>query len=82
MSRPRVGVNLSKNLGAALALRRKELGLNQGDVAMTAGVGPMFVSRLENGEGDGAELSRVMAVASALGLEITVEKGPIQTVNV
>jgi transcriptional regulator with XRE-family HTH domain len=58
------------DLGAHLRAVRRDRGLTQADVARAAGVSRAFVVDLEGGRRAGAELSRVLAVARALGLGI------------
>lgn len=54
---------------AALLARRKALGFTQMELAELAGVSPRFIHELENGKST-VRLDRMLAVATALGLEL------------
>lgn len=56
-------------LNAALLARRKALGLTQLQLADLAGVSARFIHELENGK-ETVRLDRVVALATALGLEL------------
>jgi HTH-type transcriptional regulator/antitoxin HipB len=58
-------------LGQAIRLRRKAIGLTQTAVAQVAGVGNRFVSELERGKAT-AEFGKVLRVVSVLGLDLHV----------
>jgi HTH-type transcriptional regulator / antitoxin HipB len=58
-------------LGRAIRLRRKAIGLTQTAVAQVAGVGNRFVSELERGKAT-AEFGKVLRVVSVLGLDLHV----------
>jgi HTH-type transcriptional regulator / antitoxin HipB len=63
-------------LGAAIAERRRSLGLKQGEVAARAGVTQEALSRLERGRLAEFGSRKLMAVLAALGMELTfVEMG-------
>lgn len=59
------------DLGATIRQRRRELGINQGDLAMVAGTGLRFVSELERGK-PSVRLDEVMRVLTALGMSMTL----------
>lgn len=58
-------------LGRAIRLPRKAIGLTQTAVAQVAGVGNRFVSELERGKAT-AEFGKVLRVVSVLGLDLHV----------
>ena len=58
-------------LGAALRAARKEAGLSQAQLAELAGVSERTLRDIEKGAASSA-LSAVIAVASTLGLRVTV----------
>jgi HTH-type transcriptional regulator/antitoxin HipB len=62
-----------REFGAALRQARADAGLTQGELAERAGVSRRWVSAVETGARPGAELTRILAVAEALGqrLELT-----------
>ena len=66
-------------LGRAIRLRRKAIGLTQTAVAQVAGVGNRFVSELERGKAT-AEFGKVLRVVSVLGLDLHVgcRQGSVQ----
>lgn len=57
-------------LGVAVAHRRRALGLKQGEVARAAGISQDTLSRLELGKVADIGARRLLAVLSALGLEL------------
>jgi HTH-type transcriptional regulator / antitoxin HipB len=57
-------------IGAALAVRRRSLGLKQGEVAARAGVSQEALSRLERGRLAEFGSRKLMAVLAVLGLEL------------
>lgn len=59
-------INTGQELGAALRLARKALGLTQAELALAAGVGLRFVVELEAGK-PSVRLERVLRVIDALG---------------
>ncbi|MEI8285333.1 MAG: helix-turn-helix domain-containing protein [bacterium] len=59
----------AKKLGALVRMRRRELKLNQSELALVAGTGRRFVSDLENGKGS-CELEKSLLVLSALGIAL------------
>ena len=63
-----------KEMGAALRTRRRELGLTQQALAELAGVGVVLVIELEKGKST-VRLDRLMALLSALGLQLRLEFG-------
>jgi transcriptional regulator with XRE-family HTH domain len=63
-------------IGAALAERRRSLGLKQGEVATQAGITQEALSRLERGRLAEFGSRKLMAVLAVLGMELTfVEMG-------
>lgn len=57
-------------LGQAIALRRRSLGLKQGDVARQAGVAQEMLSRFERGRCAEFGSRKLLAVVAVLGMEI------------
>jgi len=57
-------------LGAAIAERRRALGLKQGDVAAQAGVAQAALSRFERGKLAEFGSRKLLAVLAALGMEL------------
>jgi transcriptional regulator with XRE-family HTH domain len=63
-------------LGAAIAERRRSLGLKQGDVAKRAGVAQEALSRFERGRLAEFGSRKLMALLAVLGMELLfVETG-------
>jgi HTH-type transcriptional regulator/antitoxin HipB len=63
-----------REMGEALRTRRKKLGLTQQALAELAGVGVVLVIELEKGKST-VRLDRLMALLSALGLQLRLEFG-------
>ena len=61
-----------QELGAAVAARRKLLGLKQGDVAAQAGVTPESLSRFERGRAAEFGSRKLLAVLAVLGAELNI----------
>jgi HTH-type transcriptional regulator/antitoxin HipB len=61
-----------QELGATVAVRRKLLGLKQGDVAAQAGVTPESLSRFERGRTAEFGSRKLLAVLAVLGAELDV----------
>lgn len=59
-------------LGDSFAQRRRELGILQQDLAGKAGISRSTLHTIEHG-GSGVRWEKVIAVAEALGLEMTFE---------
>lgn len=59
-----------QELGAAVATRRRSLGLKQGDVALQAGLGRAALSRFERGKLAEFGSRKLLAVLAALGMEL------------
>ncbi|MEN1927585.1 XRE family transcriptional regulator [Luteimonas sp. MJ250] len=57
-------------LGEAVAVRRRSLGLKQGDVAARAGVSQESLSRFERGKLAEFGSRKLLAVLAALGMEL------------
>lgn len=55
--------------GDLVKKRRKELGMNQGELALVAGTGVRFISDLENGK-ETCELGKALEVLANLGVEL------------
>jgi HTH-type transcriptional regulator/antitoxin HipB len=58
----------------AVRLRRRDLGLRQGELADLAGVSERFVYALENGKRS-VQLDKVIAVLAVLGLHLELRRG-------
>ena len=61
-----------QELGEAVAARRKQLGLKQGDVAAMAGVSAESLSRFERGRSAEFGSRKLLAVLAVLGAELSV----------
>jgi len=59
--------------GRKVRQQRRKAGLRQAEVAALAGVGPRFVSELENGKST-LEMGRALRVAEIVGLTFQVEQ--------
>jgi transcriptional regulator with XRE-family HTH domain len=59
-----------QELGAAVALRRHELGLRQQTVALKAGLAPESLSRFERGHTAEFGSRKLLAVLAVLGMEL------------
>jgi len=62
----------SKEIGNIIRNTRKQLGLNQADLALTAGTATRFISDLENGK-TSCQLEKTLSVIKALGLNISIQ---------
>ena len=58
----------TEELGILVKMRRKELGLNQSELALASGTGRRFISDLENGK-ERCELGKALRVLNGLGIE-------------
>lgn len=65
-------ITSEQELGASIRDRRKELELNQGELADVSGVTLRFVSELERGKAT-AQYDGIRRVLAALGLDLYVE---------
>jgi transcriptional regulator with XRE-family HTH domain len=65
-------VQTLQELGEAVAARRKQLGLKQGDVAAMAGVTAESLSRFERGRSAEFGTRKLLAVLAVLGAELDV----------
>jgi y4mF family transcriptional regulator len=61
-------------VGRLVRERRREAGMSQGQLALTAGTGRRFISELEAGK-PSAELGKVLMVCRALGVHLFAESG-------
>jgi HTH-type transcriptional regulator / antitoxin HipB len=61
-------------LGTAVRARRRDLQLNQAELANLAGVGLAFLYELEHGKST-LRIDKVLAVLAVLGLELQVRDG-------
>lgn len=59
-------------LGELVKKRRKELGMNQHELALVSGTGVRFISDLENGKAT-CELGKTLDVLVNLGVEIELK---------
>ena len=59
----------TEKLGILVQTRRKELGLNQSELALASGTGRRFISDLENGK-ESCELGKALRVLHGLGIEL------------
>jgi HTH-type transcriptional regulator / antitoxin HipB len=58
-----------RQIGAAIREKRRAIGMKQAELAALSGVGPRFLSELENGKPT-AEIGRVLRVLQRLGLDL------------
>lgn len=58
----------AEELGVLVRQRRKELNLNQSELALASGTGRRFISDLENGK-ESCELGKTLKVLAGLGIE-------------
>ena len=65
-------IHSAKGIGRIVKNRRKELGLTQTELALTAGTGLRYIVDLEKGKPT-IELEKALKVINALGIEITLE---------
>lgn len=59
----------SEDLGHAIRARRRELGITQRQLSLTAGTGMRFIVDLENGKPT-AQIGKALAVLQSLGLAL------------
>lgn len=59
-------------LGQLVRKRRKELGLNQEDLALVAGTGVRFIGDLERGK-ETCVVGKTLSVLANLGIELVVQ---------
>ncbi len=64
-------IQTSLGLGRVIRARRKEAGLSIATLASMLGCSPRFLSEVERGK-ETASVGRVIEIACALGLEITI----------
>jgi y4mF family transcriptional regulator len=60
------------DIGAAIRTKRNAIGFRQEELAALAGVGPRFLSEIENGK-ESAEIGKVLRVLLRLGLEVSIK---------
>ncbi|MBO4266236.1 MAG: helix-turn-helix transcriptional regulator [Lachnospiraceae bacterium] len=65
-------INSSKDFGATIRKRRKELGYTQRYISEFTGFSISFISDLENGKST-AELGKAIYLANMLGLDVAVD---------
>lgn len=63
-----------RELGAAVAATRRELGLKQKDVAAQAGITPESLLRFERGQLSEFGSRKLLAVLAVLGMEVDFSK--------
>ena len=63
--------NILENIGVAIRIRRKRLGMTQQDVAEIAGLQRQTISRVEVGN-DAVAVASVARVAAVVGLDLLV----------
>lgn len=61
----------ASDIGAAIRAKRTAIGFRQEELAALAGVGPRFLSEIENGK-ESAEVGKVLHVLHRLGLEVLI----------
>ena len=60
------------DIGAAIRAKRTSIGIRQEQLAALAGVGPRFLSEVENGK-ESAAIGKVLRVLLRLGLEVSIK---------
>ena len=73
-------LDVSAAFADAVRLRRRQLGIGQGELADLAGVSERFVYALEHGK-PSVQLNKVIAVLSALGLHLELHRGGSATIT-
>lgn len=73
-----INIQSTQQLGQALRSARKQLGLTQSELALTAGVGVRFIVDLEAGKPT-VRLETVMRVIEALGGQVMLDGLPSVT---
>ena len=66
-------INDTKELGAVIRKRRKELGYTQGFLSEFSGLSASFISNLENGK-ETAELGKALFLIHLLGLDLELKE--------
>jgi y4mF family transcriptional regulator len=61
----------TENIGEYIRLVRKELGVTQKDLALTAGTGLRFIIELENGKPT-CQIGKVLQVLQVLGIKLNL----------
>jgi y4mF family transcriptional regulator len=62
----------ARQIGAAIRHKRRAIGMRQAELAALSGVGPRFLSELENGKPT-AEIGKALRVLQRLGLDLRIE---------
>lgn len=62
----------AEELGKLIQKRRKELAMNQSDLALVSATGRRFISDLENGK-ESCELGKALRVLANLGIEFAIQ---------
>jgi y4mF family transcriptional regulator len=65
----------TKTFGELVKKRRKELGMNQRELALVSGTGVRFISDLENGK-ETCELGKALKVLGNLGIDPALKPRP------
>ncbi len=60
-----------KAIGNVVKRRRKEIGMDQREMALVSGTGVRFISDLENGK-ETCQLGKALKVLANLGLDLTL----------
>lgn len=61
----------AKEIGQLIRVTRKQLRLNQSELALSAGTATRFISDLENGK-PSCQLEKTLSVLKTLGLKISI----------
>ncbi|MES1978125.1 MAG: helix-turn-helix transcriptional regulator [Pseudomonadota bacterium] len=64
-----------QEIGTAVALHRRSLGLRQGDVAAKAGIASQTLSRFERGHVEEFGTRKLLAVLAVLGMGLDIIDG-------
>ena len=69
---PNGNIRSVADIGAAIRAKRKAVGMRQEQLAALVGVGPRFLSEVENGK-ESAAIGKVLQVLLRLGLDVSIK---------
>lgn len=70
-------IQSTENIGQVVYTVRKQLGVTQRDLALTAGTGLRFIIELEKGKST-CHIGKVLQVLQVLGIQLTLSHGEIK----
>ncbi|MDF1678771.1 MAG: helix-turn-helix transcriptional regulator [Legionellaceae bacterium] len=71
-------IHSSKDIGQLIRNVRKQLGVTQRDLALTAGTGLRFIIDLEKGK-DTCQIGKILQVLQVLGIQCTLSPTEVNT---